>query len=534
MTFYKCLQKFPTQHFHVHQYVHLLKSEHRNDFMRKWTYKQKNELKYNHIMPANSSYSISFGSFTERNCTIAICLDIRKKKKNEEAGYPLSVRFTIGTKRLYHHIGGNFTKEEFSAICVSKKSGSKRYAEKIKIKEQADKYIKLLRDLNKGEELSLDLVKLAVTGKTNKQEESFLGIWQEIINKKVEEGAYTTGESYECALKSFKKIMGEDRIKGLKITPKDIEEWSNGMKNGVMRDGVLVGKISDTTRGIYLRTCRIIWNECLNRGYLTNVPYPFSNKQEKYKVAIPKNATRKTCHLDVEKMTQLYNIFIEKRYPESWSNHYKEMTHWSLGLFLAQYLCNGFNLADAAELRYDNYYYATNGKAFRFERRKTRSRSGYSSEVIIPIIAPLQKVLDEIAAKPKLNELVFPQILKGFSDPVNFRKQVSLENSNVQDRVIRVCKEILEWELRPSSTWCRHSFANNLKDAGVEREYISESMGHSVGKDVTSIYLDTYPLSKQMEYNSLLLDLSEKKTISDVENMSPEEMKALLVKLLTK
>ena len=136
-----------------------------------------------------------------------------------------------------------------------------RYAEKIKIKEQADKYIKLLRDLNKGEELSLDLVKLAVTGKTNKLEESFLGIWQEVINKKVEEGAYTTGESYECALKSFKKIIGENRIKGLKITPKDIEEWSNGMKNGVMRDGVLVGKISDTTRGIYLRTCRIIWND---------------------------------------------------------------------------------------------------------------------------------------------------------------------------------------------------------------------------------------------------------------------------------
>lgn len=485
-------------------------------------------------MPQKTVLETSFCSLTERNCTVAICLDIRKKRKGEEEVYPLSARFTIDAQRVYHHIGGYLSKEEFSATCLAKKSGSARYAEKLRWKEEVDKYAVLLRGLNKGEELSLDLVKLAVTGKATNADESFLGIWQLVIDQKVKEGAYSTGESYECALKSFKKIMGENCIKGFVISPKDIAKWSDGMKNGVMRKGKLVGKISDTTRGIYLRTCRIIWNECLSRGYLSNVPYPFSNKKERNKVAIPKSATRKTAHLDVEKMTTLYNLFIEKRYPETWNKLYREKVHFSLGLFLAQYLCNGFNLADAAELTYDNYYYATDGKAFRFERRKTRSRSGSSSEVIIPIIEPLQKVLDEIAAEPKLGELVFPQILQGFTDPENFRKRVSLENSNVQDRVIRICEDILHWELRPSSTWCRHSFANNLKDAGVEREYISESMGHSVGKDVTSIYLDTYPLSKQLEYNSKLLKLGEDPAMPDLDNMTPEEMKALLVKLLTK
>ena len=46
-------------------------------------------------------------------------------------------------------------------------------------------------------------------------------------------------------------------------------------------------------------------------------------------------------------MTELYNCFLEKRYPEEWDMDWKENTHYSLGLFLVQYLGNGFNLADA-------------------------------------------------------------------------------------------------------------------------------------------------------------------------------------------
>lgn len=485
-------------------------------------------------MSLQNSSNLTFAGFWERNCTVSVCLDIRSNRKSEENVYPLSIRFTIDRKRFYHHVGGHYSKNQFLEICNCKKSKSPNYDEKMRLKKLSDDYASLLKGLLVGRDLTLDVIKAAVTGKTTKIEESFVGIWQQIIDKKVEEGHFTTGESYECALKSFKKILGEDTIKGFKISCSDIEKWNEGMKNGVVVKGKLVGKIADATRGIYLRTCRVVWNECLRRGYLTNIPYPFSNVKERSGVAIPKGSTRKTYHLGVSQMTDLYNVFKEKRYPESWSEQYRIGVNFSLGLFLVQYLCNGFNLADAAELRYDSYYYATKGKAFRFERKKTRNRSENGSEVIIPIIDPLRCILDEIAAEPKLGELVFPDILKGYLDPENVRKQVSQENSNIKDRVNRVCEEVLNWEVRPSSTWCRHSFANNLKDAGVEKEYISESMGHSTGKDVTSIYLDTYPLKKQFEYNELLLDLTPKPAIQNIDSMTPEEMKALLTKLLSK
>ena len=124
--------------------------------------------------------------------------------------------------------------------------------------------------------------------------------------------------------------------------------------------------------------------------------------------------------------------------------------HYSLGLFLAQYLCNGFNLADAGELTYSQYYFDTGRKAFKFKRVKTTNRTEGGSEVIIPIIEPLQRILDEIAAEPVLNGFVFPEILQGATLKADKRKRISQENSNVQDRIIKICQEVLHWEVRPS------------------------------------------------------------------------------------
>lgn len=64
----------------------------------------------------------------------------------------------------------------------------------------------------------------------------------------------------------------------------------------------------------------------------------------------------------------------------------------------------------------------------------------------MPIITPLQNILDQIAAKPSKGARVFPDIFKGSNDERVMRKQCVQENSNIKDRVIRVCKEVLGWE----------------------------------------------------------------------------------------
>ena len=74
---------------------------------------------------------------------------------------------------------------------------------------------------------------------------------------------------------------------------------------------------------------------------------------------------------------------------------------------------------------------------------------------------------------------------------------------------VRRLVKSMGWEVQPSCTWCRHSFATNLTHAGVPHNYISESMGHSVDTNITNRYIDAFPLAQQMEFNSRLLKLND-------------------------
>ena len=69
-------------------------------------------------------------------------------------------------------------------------------------------------------------------------------------------------------------------------------------------------------------------------------------------------------------------------------------------------------------------------------------------------------------------------------------------------------------------------------------QYISDAMGHRVGKSVTMSYINMYPHEKQMEYNSLLLSLpSGKKPKNDLEgimkSLSEADKKKLLRMILS-
>ena len=154
------------------------------------------------------------------------------------------------------------------------------------------------------------------------------------------------------------------------------------------------------------------------------------------------------------------------------------------------------------------------------------------SVVIVPIIPPLQKILDEIAAPPVKGSYVFPFLFDGVTDEARRRKIQRQENTNVRDRLQRICREVMHWDKIVSGTWARHSFATNLKLAGVEEEYIAESMGHSHGNDVTAGYMDKYPLEIRFRNNGKLLKTDDNTPKIDLDNLSKEEMKELLAKFL--
>lgn len=129
-----------------------------------------------------------------------------------------------------------------------------------------------------------------------------------------------------------------------------------------------------------------------------------------------------------------------KRYPEEWDSDWRDNAHYSLGLFLAQYLCNGFNLADAAHLTYNEHYFISGRQSFQFIRQKTEERS--EVEVVIPIIPALQAILDEIAAPPVKGTLVFPEIYGDAQTPEQKKRHVAMENQNIKKRVRRLVESL--------------------------------------------------------------------------------------------
>lgn len=90
--------------------------------------------------------------------------------------------------------------------------------------------------------------------------------------------------------------------------------------------------------------------------------------------------------------------------------------------------------------------------------------------------------------------------------------------------MVKVAK-LLELEQMPLPTWARHSFATNLNNSGVvPYKYISDSMGHSGGGDITSNYIGAYPHEKMLEYNHYLLNEKPQSAIPHVDKKVLLEM----------
>ena len=473
-------------------------------------------------------------SLTIGNCTIALTLDTRYR--DEDGKYHASIRFTVNGSRYFFHLGHKYSVEEFGAICKSDGRGrggsqSQNYIEKTHLTETYSQHVGIVRDMyNKGTLKSIDNIRSVITGRIstygNSKESSepfansFISLWNEVISQK----KASTAETYRNARDCFIKSGVYHARDGYSVGADKVKAWIAFMKEK---------RYTQTTIGFYLRAIRVVFKACISNGYMLEKDYPFG-ASDPMKVKIPSGSSRKADFLNIDQMTELFEFFVNGEIPKEYK-HPDEMKQ-SLGMFLAQYLCNGCNLYDLALLRYDDYYDISEHKALRFFRHKTKDHSESGSEVIIPIIPPLEKILDKLAAPVEKGALVFPFLLGEDLDPdsKSARDKIHQENHNVADRVKKIA-EIINWDVKPSSTFARHSFATNLSRSKVPMDYISFAMGHSLENkgQITKRYISPYPIEEQMQYNSYLLDLSELKALRQ-KDMTKEELVKMVKETMTK
>jgi integrase len=140
----------------------------------------------------------------------------------------------------------------------------------------------------------------------------------------------------------------------------------------------------------------------------------------------------------------------------------------------------------------------------KFVRAKTADTSSEVIEIIVPILAPVQKILSIYGSEPKRGERVFPHILQGSKNPDRIKKRVKDWNSNLGDRLKKACA-VVGLTKPVSMTYARHSFATNLTRKNVPERYISQAMGHA-NKNITGGYIGLFSPEDRRRYNVLLLD----------------------------
>lgn len=462
-------------------------------------------------------------------CTIALTLS-SKRGTADGASVPVCLRFSLNGRRYYYLLGDSWTVSEFAAICSAKK-GLRRHesftrndlycAKQEEYRQAFTAGVARIRELALQSTLTLDKIAATLTGKSS-DGRNFLSEWERILDSR----SVGTAESYRYALRSFRELTGFTARDGFLVNAAVLSRWVREMK---ARD------YSKATIGIYLRACRVVVKECVRKGYIQPEDYPFGERDASL-ISIPKGRSRKEKFLSISQMTELYRFFMERRESDLplRYDYQRQLVRQSLGLFLFLYLANGMNLSDAARLRYDGFWYEHGGRAFRFERQKTRDRADNNSEVIVPVIPQLAEILRNTAAEEQAGQLLFPFILADARDEADCRKRINLMNSNISARMEIIARH-LGWPVSPTPTWCRHSFATNLSLSGVPTRYISESMGHSAGRSVTAGYIAEFPLEQQMDFNRLLLEGSAtpaESADSLLSGLSPEMKQALLKQLL--
>lgn len=251
------------------------------------------------------------------NCSLTLVLDKRTNKSTDV--YPLAICFQIAAKRYYYKLKDMDYQSEkyFNDVCSVKGAKSSLMPVHVEWLKMLECYREKLEKLSKKQTLTLDLIRTYLTGAEIEYDKatSFVGVWESIIARMKAEDRVGTAENYQWALNSFLRYVGN--VKGFMVGKNVIDKWNDVMKNGVVENGKVVGKIADATRGMYLRTCRVVWNECIRQGFLTEDKYPFSNKDNTL-ISIPRGKRRQQSYLGVDEMTELYKVFVDKRltYPK--------------------------------------------------------------------------------------------------------------------------------------------------------------------------------------------------------------------------
>lgn len=405
--------------------------------------------------------------------TTAIYLDTRRKKNNNT--YPLKLKVTYKGKRRYYSINDiSLTKKDYQRMIsdIANRGRLRTILIKAnKFKSTIDSRIEKM-DTFSFEELSGK--KQAAT--KNELPNDVFKVYEMRMKELENENRIKTLISYRTSMNSIyqfvfgKKVTGKitEKLPFEKITTRflhNYENWLNKRGN------------STATRGIYLRTFRIIVNIGMKKGIINK--YPFSN----FKI---QTAPARKIALDTTELQQLFNY---ETSPNRTRDYYFDLWRFS-------YLVSGINVTDIALLKYSNI-----GDGFIYF---TRSKTGKNVKVSLT-----EKAVDIIDKWGNTSndkyEYIFPILNAGYS-----AKQQVYRISDIIKRINKNTKDICtELEINKNVTTyvARHSYATHLMRHSLPVGFISKQLGHTDIKTTVN-YLADFEVTQMKEWQTRTVDFN--------------------------
>jgi integrase len=170
-------------------------------------------------------------------------------------------------------------------------------------------------------------------------------------------------------------------------------------------------------------------------------------------------------------------------------------------LWLFSYLCNGANIADLCNLKFEN----VKRDNLEFYRQKTLAKSKIKKAVVAYLTPEMKGIINKWGNKKQLPaNYIFP-ILKGKESSLEKRSIIKSVTRSINHYLTKIGQHLGIGNI--STYTARHSFATVLKRSGSNIAFISESLGHSNLK-ITENYLASFEDEERQKNASLLTDFT--------------------------
>lgn len=280
--------------------------------------------------------------------------------------------------------------------------------------------------------------------------------WKEKIADLNKAGRTGNARAYKDVYNSFFKFHNNKNLVFREITPTLLDKYETYLRSNNNTDGGI---------GVKMRELRALFNDAIKKGVVDDKYYPFKVykvsklKGKGLKKALTRNEMKLMESLDVDKHPHLMNT---KNY------------------MIFSYYMGGMNFVDMMKLKWEN----VQGDRILYIRSKTKGR------FTVKMLEPVKQIIAYYKAQNRPTDYVFPILLKESLTPIQIenRKHKTLSKFNKQLKEIAKIQGV---EQNVTSYVIRHSFATNLKFAGISTDLIGESMGHH-DVSVTKAYLKEF------------------------------------------